>query len=154
MILINAHTREDLFEVSGRESAKIFETGQEDNIRFEAPVTYHLRVQKSTQDLIVTGSASTTVSLECARCLCSFQKKIEIEDILYAYKLHDVQNDIDLTPHIREEFLLRLPIMPLCSENCRGICPDCGKKLNENTCRCNKAVKPSASDILDDLDLK
>lgn len=35
-----------------------------------------------------------------------------------------------------EEFLLTLPVKPLCSASCRGICPQCGKNLNSGACSC------------------
>ena len=38
--------------------------------------------------------------------------------------------DIDLSPFVREQTLLALPLRPLCSEKCRGLCPDCGAELN------------------------
>ncbi|MDL2317223.1 DUF177 domain-containing protein [Desulfovibrio sp. OttesenSCG-928-A18] len=37
-----------------------------------------------------------------------------------------------------EEFLLALPVKPLCSRACKGLCPVCGCNLNEQACACNK----------------
>ena len=47
-------------------------------------------------------------------------------------------NEIDLWPDLREAMVLALPMKPLCSEDCRGICPTCGKDLNNGECRCGK----------------
>jgi uncharacterized protein len=41
---------------------------------------------------------------------------------------------IDLEPFIREEMILAIPIGPLCSEDCKGLCPICGEDLNESSC--------------------
>ena len=41
---------------------------------------------------------------------------------------------IDLSPAVREQILLALPPSPLCTEDCKGLCPTCGKDLNEGDC--------------------
>jgi uncharacterized protein len=43
---------------------------------------------------------------------------------------------IELEDIIREQVLLALPMQRVCSESCKGICPACGKNLNENACEC------------------
>jgi len=47
---------------------------------------------------------------------------------------------IDLTPAMREQILLSIPPSPLCSEDCKGLCPSCGKDLNEGACGCDRTV--------------
>ncbi len=37
-----------------------------------------------------------------------------------------------------EEFMLSLPMRPICSEECKGLCPTCGINLNENSCACTQ----------------
>lgn len=50
---------------------------------------------------------------------------------------------IDLRPALREGVLLNVPPSPLCSDDCKGLCPTCGKDLNEGDCRCDRtAVDP------------
>jgi DUF177 domain-containing protein len=48
--------------------------------------------------------------------------------------------EIDLTPALREQILLQIPAPPLCAEDCKGLCPKCGKDLNEGECGCDRAV--------------
>ncbi|MFA5145317.1 MAG: DUF177 domain-containing protein [Candidatus Omnitrophota bacterium] len=43
---------------------------------------------------------------------------------------------IDLDPEIREEIILDYPVRLLCSPDCKGLCPKCGKNLNEGGCSC------------------
>lgn len=43
---------------------------------------------------------------------------------------------LDVSAFLWEEFSLALPVKPLCSPNCRGVCPVCGKNLNEGPCGC------------------
>jgi uncharacterized protein len=48
--------------------------------------------------------------------------------------------ELDLAPAVREQILLSLPSAPLCSEECKGLCPKCGKDLNEGECGCDRTV--------------
>lgn len=48
--------------------------------------------------------------------------------------------EIDLTGAVREQILLQIPAPPLCAEDCKGLCPKCGKDLNEGDCGCDRAV--------------
>jgi uncharacterized protein len=48
--------------------------------------------------------------------------------------------EIDLQPAVREQILLSVPPPPLCREDCKGLCPQCGKDLNEGECGCDRTV--------------
>lgn len=48
---------------------------------------------------------------------------------------------LDLQPLVRDALMLELPLAPLCSDDCRGLCPTCGADLNESSCDCG--VTPS-----------
>jgi uncharacterized protein len=43
---------------------------------------------------------------------------------------------VNLESILREQVLLTLPLKPLCSETCKGICPRCGADLNREPCQC------------------
>jgi uncharacterized protein len=49
---------------------------------------------------------------------------------------------VDLEPLLREEFVLAVPFAPLCTETCKGLCPQCGVDLNRGTCTCEAPVDP------------
>ncbi|MBA3463828.1 MAG: DUF177 domain-containing protein [Deltaproteobacteria bacterium] len=49
---------------------------------------------------------------------------------------------IDLESLFREEFVLAIPYAPLCREDCKGLCPQCGTDLNSGTCTCEKPIDP------------
>jgi uncharacterized protein len=49
---------------------------------------------------------------------------------------------VDLEPLFREEFVLAIPYAPLCREDCKGLCPQCGIDLNSGTCKCEKPIDP------------
>jgi uncharacterized protein len=49
---------------------------------------------------------------------------------------------IDLEPFLREELVLAVPFAPLCKEDCKGLCPQCGVDRNVETCKCEAPVDP------------
>lgn len=49
---------------------------------------------------------------------------------------------IDLEPLFREQFVLAIPYAPLCKEDCKGLCPQCGIDRNTGTCSCEKPIDP------------
>jgi uncharacterized protein len=59
--------------------------------------------------------------------------EIEDEDLATAYYREGLLDLIDL---LREQFQLALPMKPLCTEDCRGLCPECGTNLNRVDCGC------------------
>ena len=57
-----------------------------------------------------------------------------------AYPMED--DEIDLEPLVRDAALLELPLAPLCSDTCLGLCPQCGTNWNEGPCSCRPAADP------------
>lgn len=49
---------------------------------------------------------------------------------------------VDLEPLLREQFVLAVPFAPLCAEDCKGLCPQCGIDRNTGTCTCEAPVDP------------
>jgi uncharacterized protein len=49
---------------------------------------------------------------------------------------------IDLEPLFREQFVLAIPYAPLCSETCKGLCPQCGINRNTASCDCQPPIDP------------
>jgi len=56
----------------------------------------------------------------------------ELNDDIYHY----VGDHLELAPMLREQLILVAPMHPLCKEECVGLCPRCGKDLNEGPCHC------------------
>jgi uncharacterized protein len=63
------------------------------------------------------------------------EQEIEEDDLATAYFRDDL---IDLGQLMREQFVLALPMKPLCSEACKGLCSQCGVNLNQVTCMCTR----------------
>ncbi|WP_288183882.1 DUF177 domain-containing protein [uncultured Sporomusa sp.] len=99
----------------------------------------------------VTGTIHATLKESCSRCLESvvsvltipFSEKIREtgleetgEDSEFEFSCF-TGDEMEITDLIRENILLAKPLKPVCSENCRGLCPECGANLNISTCGCN-----------------
>ncbi|MBQ2718020.1 MAG: DUF177 domain-containing protein [Clostridia bacterium] len=95
------------------------------------------------RDVYVYGKLTFTVEGECARCLkdCSkvvlleFDEKFSIfkEDDCYLYS----KDRIDLTDMVNDLILSEAPQIIYCKPDCKGLCPTCGKDLNEGECGCS-----------------
>jgi len=101
-------------------------------------------IGRTPQGLIVQGRFSADTELECVRCLREFNFSLnwDITD-LYAFNKKSVSESelllpddahIDLAPILREYALLEIPIGPLHSPDCKGLCPECGQDLNIRDC--------------------
>jgi len=93
------------------------------------------------------GKLQTTVGASCRRCLAPVIRPVTTSvDVLFSedpenddpsvYVIPPNEKSLDLTPAVREELILAAPDYLLCREDCRGLCPRCGKDLNEGPCDC------------------
>lgn len=108
-----------------------------------ADVDMDLRLEAVSEGVLVTGPVSAPVSGECSRCLEPFTDGVEIFlTELFAYpdstteattdegEVYIVEDDhVDLEPAVVDAVGLALPLQPLCSENCPGLCSECGIRL-------------------------
>lgn len=97
--------------------------------------------------LTLRASIKTKLDLKCSRCLEAFiyPIDIEIEERFTNNNAH--QNDeeiifvdgniLDITEIVENVIISTLPIKRLCTDNCRGLCYQCGKNLKEGSCNCN-----------------
>ncbi len=99
------------------------------------------------------GELATRVHGECRRCLAPvdvsvavpvavlFTEDSEAEDPS-TWVIEPRATELDLRPTIREELILSAPAYLLCREDCRGLCPGCGKDLNLGGCTCPPSRDP------------
>ncbi len=107
-------------------------------------ITGSVRVTRTGQGLLIQVKMQAAVEAECVRCLSTFQQPLEIDFTeLYAFTPDSVTESgllvpetgkIDLTPLVRDEFLLAVPISPICKDDCLGLCPVCGENRNISHC--------------------
>lgn len=104
-------------------------------IRFEGPIMAQAQVSRITNALTVRLTLNAEMLCTCSRCLNEFKSSLR-KRLDLNYPVEKLQTTVDLDPDIREELILDYPINPLCKEDCRGLCPKCGKNLNEGNCNC------------------
>jgi uncharacterized protein len=106
----------------------------------DADVELDLRLEAVMEGVLVTGTAETPLSGECARCLDPTTSRLEVEfQELFFYTAEDAAEDdslldgdlLDLEPTFRDAVVLALPLSPVCREDCPGLCVECGIKLAE-----------------------
>lgn len=115
------------------------------------PFAAKLNIVPQQDGYLIHGHLGGTVKTVCHRCL--EEAEVVIDHDFDAYEAHE---DVDLLEdepsHLRnvdtgweldvagllwEEFLLALPEKILCADTCLGLCPQCGKNRNQESCACN-----------------
>jgi uncharacterized protein len=98
------------------------------------------------------GSLTTRIAGQCRRCLAPLAVPVTADiNALFSgdadaledpnsYLLTPEATEIDLRPAVREELVLAVPQWVLCRDDCRGLCPRCGKDLNAGPCGCPPAL--------------
>jgi uncharacterized protein len=108
-----------------------------------SPVDLDLRLEAVHEGILVSGTASVHVVGECGRCLdpIAYDLDAAIQELFYfedrvlfeedeevdQYRVED--DFIDLEPVLRDAVVTVLPFQPVCREDCAGLCPECGARL-------------------------
>lgn len=93
-------------------------------------VSYQLQVEKVGTEYYVHGKIHSEFRLDCARCAEPIPWVVSLEK--FATSIEDEgQESIDLTPQVREDILLALPIAPACKLDASQKCPHTGKTHGE-----------------------
>ena len=124
--------------IVGEEPAAILAVDDDIQFATTGPVAYDLRLSVYGEELLAQGRLSTSVTFRCARCGKLFDRKVVDQGFLCERDLSEEDETVDLTPDIREAILLDFPAYPVCREDCRGLCSNCGKDLSEGPCNCDK----------------
>lgn len=103
-------------------------------------------------------TAEYTISAPCDRCAADIERK-ESLPLTYVVVQETEGEDtedfvvaedqkVDLDPLVRDDIVIRYPSKLLCSPDCKGLCPNCGKNLNEGDCDCAKEQTDPRLDAL------
>ena len=143
---------------------------RDDAYRVVAPVHLVLDIHKDRDTYRVTGRVETRLQLDCSRCLEPYEvpvdatlelryvpavdvngpgqgnhgrgeeieREVAEDDLTTAFYKNE---ELDLGELMHEQFVLALPMKPLCSDGCKGLCPECGTNLNKASCDCSPAWK-------------
>ena len=129
-----------------------------------------LKFTRTDMGIWVKGRLKLEVSSQCSRCLKGFNSPLntEINEEFYpavelttgaavAEPVTEEEtfrvtptNVLDTREALRQNIVSRLPMKPLCKQDCAGICPDCGIDRNEAECHCDiKTIDPRWERLLD-----
>lgn len=110
-------------------------------------------LDKSSTQILLTSTAQTVATFACDRCVSPFDTRLSSSySMLYVSEESDTEqleptevqivsvglNGIDIAEDVRQTLLLAVPLKLLCRESCKGLCPHCGRNLNESTCSCSE----------------
>ena len=111
-------------------------------------------VRNTAGVLVMTGSVHTTIHGVCDRCAADFDSYVEFPiDVVLVTELSNEENEdewvfplegdsADLEDIVRTVFVLNLDSKLLCKPDCKGLCCQCGKNLNDGPCSCQKELDP------------
>jgi uncharacterized protein len=123
-----------------------------------------LRLESVIEGVLVTGTALVQLVGECSRCLDPISDELEVDlQELFLYgetdargrpvrrneqddeddeQHHVVDEHIDLEPVLRDAVVLDLPLAPVCREDCPGLCPQCGFRLEDDPAHQHDVIDP------------
>jgi uncharacterized protein len=147
--------------------------GTDAELEPESELRAEVELHKVHADVFVRGRLVGVLTVPCSRCLTPAAVAVkapfeltfvpagvepeqgsELEVTEELADLATYENDeVDLEEMIREELLLALPMAAVCAESCKGLCPTCGKNLNEGPCTCEPAPKDDRWGALKNLKL-
>lgn len=129
-----------------------------DLYEIKEPLTWQVDLTNTGDAVLVTGTVEGNLTTACARCLESVTFPVvgEIEGYYLLTGEDEVPEDmeedefdvlpedkkIDLASLIQAALLVEVPLIPLCKDDCQGLCPTCGVNLNTESCDCD----PEAND--------
>jgi len=122
------------------------------------------------KDIRIAGDIATKVEVTCARCLEPLVQDVAKKfDLLYRPQGADAgKEELSVTAAeaevgyyrgegllledvLREQVLLALPLKAICRDDCRGLCPHCGRNLNQEQCTCAEPIEDPRWSALKDI---
>ena len=124
-----------------------------------APLTGTVRLLRSPRSIFARVRATTEVLFDCSRCLEDAVAPLAVDfdaeyfptiDVVTGSALKvpdddmsfviDHNHELDLAEPIRQELVIAVPMHPLCTPDCAGLCVRCGHNLNDGPCACEPEV--------------
>lgn len=117
-----------------------------------------VRLESVHEGILATGEVGALAVGDCSRCLESINLPVKVDfQELFAYsgqsdeELLVQDNQIDLEQVIIDSVVLSLPFQPVCSEDCLGLCAECGEKLKDDEGHQHEAPVDPRWNALEDL---
>ncbi|MGN0106566.1 MAG: YceD family protein [Hominilimicola sp.] len=116
---------------------------------FDDPVRIKGHISNNGKSLILNAECTGHMTTQCARCMKDIDVpvKFEIDENLAQDDGESSYDDevilfddvkIDIDDIAANNFLMNVEGKYLCSEDCKGLCPQCGADLNEGDCGCGQ----------------
>ncbi|MBE6389364.1 MAG: DUF177 domain-containing protein [Lentisphaerae bacterium] len=140
----------------GNLPAEFLELAPDDLFQAAGEVEYDLDASLVSGGVLISGRLSVRLASQCGRCLKDISFPLQTENLHLFMELTEGMEIVEADEELRAELLLNLPMNPLCTPDCLGLCPECGCDLNEKSCRCelpDTAIVESPWNALDDLEL-
>ncbi len=128
----------------------------------------NVRLMHTTDGVLVQGDLAATVTLPCVRCLEPVTVPLDVPveetfvptlDVVTGQALRPEEQDealwidehhiLDMSEVLRQDVLVDMPVHVLCRPDCKGLCPTCGKNLNEGPCDCQAEIDPRWARLAD-----
>jgi uncharacterized protein len=132
-------------------------TGLDDSLVPEAPLTGKIKLVRTKNGVLLSLDGTARLRVSCSRCLDPVAVPVTLrfeEEFLQTIDvttgsalgashedpsiLIDGHHDLHLADIVREYLLTEAPMHALCREDCKGLCPTCGRNLNLGPCSCEK----------------
>ena len=107
------------------------------------------KITNNTKSLHLRAKVTGDVVVRCARCLKEMKESVDfdISEILVREDAENTSPDddvvvfsghtLDIDDIVINNFLMNISAKFLCKDDCKGLCPKCGKDLNESECNCS-----------------
>lgn len=128
-------------------------------ISLNSPISIKGNAYYDGEVVTLVGSITTTINMKCSRCLKElvYPISVDFEDEFSKFNLNEdrylisEEEIIDLTDMVTDNLILSLPVKVVCDDNCKGLCPKCGKNLNKGLCDCTSDDVDPRLEVLRDL---
>lgn len=117
-----------------------------DDLRFVSPAHVVLELRGADRGIRIAGTIDAQAVAECRRCLeeVAIPLHLDVDERVAPREEADplsesnvlVGERLDLGDLVRQITTTALPMGALCSEECRGLCPQCGRNRNDGACTC------------------
>ena len=120
-----------------------------DVVEFVEPVRIEGTLKNEDDVFVLDTKGETTVLMECSCCLAPVRKELSFEiKERFAHTGRDDEetetftgDQIDLADFVKRGIIGELPMRVECREDCKGLCPICGKDLNDGDCGCDRTIR-------------
>jgi len=121
----------------------------------------NIQLIRTDSGVWVSANLCSKVPSTCSRCAEEYNQSINLhidEEALSVSPgvvkgqdqlLIDDKHTLDLTDAVRQYCALNMPMKPMCSDDCKGLCMTCSVNLNMNSCQCVRSEKDNRWDQLE-----